>query len=306
MKKTIAAFAALAAINLFAVPASERYVDEATNATLRAAKAYTDAHGGSEGVDTNAVREIVRPMIGAAIAANEKTGTAEQIVRGNYNEDDYESETWEITTLYSWHAQNAEEANGAERDFEHNIITETYARKDEIAATNPTFSNAVMGVASHTNADFAAEVLAVQVASLSTNITEEAYIAATNACANLGIDPALIPGEGTVGTVGGFIAMLFAVVFWMRKKIFDNSGKVNDTFAGELMGKPVAKEKVQDIIADDVTPATDPALTKTIATIGGKAIKAPEGGGGDTTFCLKYDPENDVLYYDDGEPEENA
>ena len=33
------------------------------------------------------------------------------------------------------------------------------------------------------------------------------------------------------------------------------------------------------------------------------SIMAVAGSGGDTTYCLKYDPENDVLYYDDGEPE---
>lgn len=124
-----------------------------------------------------------------------------------------------------------------------NDVIKSKADVSMISATDPTFSNAVMGVASHTNAAFAAEVLAVQIASLSTNITAEVYIAATNACANLGIDPALIPGAGTTGTVGGFIAILFAVVFWMKRKIFDNGGKVNDTFAGELLGKRVANVK---------------------------------------------------------------
>ena len=125
--------------------------------------------------------------------------------------------------------------HGGSESTEYETIDERIVRLAPTyvpSAIDPTFSN---------------EVLKVQMLSLSTNITEEVYIAATNACANLGIDPALIPGAGTTGTVGGFIAMLFVVVFWMRKKIFDNSGKVNDTFAGELMGKQVANVKANTV-----------------------------------------------------------
>ena len=95
------------------------------------------------------------------------------------------------------------------------------------------------------------ESLQAVVPNLSTNITAEVYIAATNACANLGIDPALIPQGGTLGTVGGLLVALAAAVALLRKKtkLLKSDGTAEDDFATELMGKQVAKEAI-----DAMTP----------------------------------------------------
>ena len=159
---------------------------------------------------------------------------------------------------------------------EHEIAT--FGDLPVVSATDPTFSN---------------EVLKVQMLSLSTNITAEVYIAATNACANLGIDPALIPGAGTTGTVGGFIAMLFVVVFWMRKKIFDNSGKVNDTFAGELLGKPVAISAMKYGLASTSSTVKAADRTVTKVTLGTTAVTVTfpdaDTAGKTRDFLLRID-----------------
>ena len=100
---------------------------------------------------------------------------------------------------------------------------------------------------SATNSTFSSEVLKVQIASLSTNITAEVYIAATNACANLGIDPDIIPQGGTLSTVGGLLVALAAAVALLRKKtkLLKSDGTAEDDFATNLLGKPVANAKVR-------------------------------------------------------------
>lgn len=165
-------------------------------------------------------------------------------------------------------------------------------------ASHPAFSNAVMGVASHTNAAFAAEVLAVQVAGLSTNITAEVYIAATNACANLGIDPALIPQEGTLGTVGGLLVALAAAVALLRKKtkLLKSDGTAEDDFATELLGKPVAISAMKYGLAS--TSATVKAADRTVTkvTLGTTAVTVTfpdaDENGKTRDFLLRIDAAN--------------
>lgn len=66
MKKTLMITAIVAAACVWSAPirmATEGYVDRATNATLIAANAYTDAHSGG-GIDTNAVKALIETEAG--------------------------------------------------------------------------------------------------------------------------------------------------------------------------------------------------------------------------------------------------
>ena len=190
---------------------------------------------------------------------------------------------------------NATELSFNEQGYEGEIYISAFtATRSAVCTSNELFTTQGYVDGKLDGPTFSNAVLAVAVSSLSTNITAEVYIAATNACANLGIDPALIPGEGTIGTVGGFIAMLFAVVFWMRKKIFDNSGKVNDAFAGELLGKPVAKSKLQTIedeptvTSGAVTLKDGAASTVAIGSLASLDITFDEARNGGLRLCELY------------------
>lgn len=62
--------------------------------------------------------------------------------------------------------------------------------------------------------------------------------------------PAPEPGQGedppwgTWGTVGAAIAGLVAGLKWLKDKVFDSAGNIQDQFATDLLGKPVAKEAI--------------------------------------------------------------
>lgn len=97
----------------------------------------------------------------------------------------------------------------------------------------------------HTDETFSNEVVSVVVSDLRPEITEEVYIAATNACATLGIDPALIPQGGTIGTVGGLLLTLAAAVALLNRKtkLLKSNGTAEDEFATDILGKQVANVK---------------------------------------------------------------
>lgn len=62
--------------------------------------------------------------------------------------------------------------------------------------------------------------------------------------------PAPEPGQGedppwgTWGTVGAAIAGLVAGLKWLKDKVFDSAGNIQDQFATDLLGKQVAKEAI--------------------------------------------------------------
>ena len=123
------------------------------------------------------------------------------------------------------------------------------------SATDPVFSNAVLGVGIDTN------VLA-------------AVAASTNEVAQIGefyaafSDIGLTPTQGGM-TLAGLLAALVAAVTWLKKtlgKVADNSGEPTDQFATDLLGKPVAKEAI-----DNRTKASASAIT-------GDALTLPDGG----------------------------
>ena len=152
-----------------------------------------------------------------------------------------------------------------------------------VSAENPAFSNAV---------------LAVAVSSLSTNITAEVYIAATNACANLGLDPALIPQGGTLGTVGGLLVALAAAVALLRKKtkLLKSDGTAEDDFATDLLGKQVAISAMRYGLAS--TSATVKAADRTVTkvTLGTTAVTVTfpdaDENGKTRDFLLRIDAAN--------------
>ena len=109
---------------------------------------------------------------------------------------------------------------------------------NNISATNPTFSSAVLAV----NLDFA------------TNTTGAAYVAVTNALAGFGFDAealAELPGGKVYGSIGALLAALAAAVAWLKKK----------ALIGGLTGGVPDDPKVHDFFtnADSFTPPTDVA-----------------------------------------------
>ena len=110
-----------------------------TNRTLRVAVQEIDdwytfavpsAGGGSGGVDTNALVDIVQPMIGEAIEANAKTGTNQQIVRGATNDDGIV----QIDVRGAVTAGRANSSNTADADAFGCLIHENYAPKTELSS----------------------------------------------------------------------------------------------------------------------------------------------------------------------------
>ena len=67
--------------------------------------------------------------------------------------------------------------------------------------------------------------------------------------------PAPEPGQGedppwgTWGTVGAAIAGLVAGLKWLKDKVFDSAGNIQDQFATDLLGKQVANAKVRYALA---------------------------------------------------------
>ena len=126
-----------------------------TNRTLRIAVQevddwYTFAVPAAGCVKPDAVRGIVEPMIDSAIEDNEKTGTDQQIVRGEWNDD---LEQWDIRVDWSYqneHSDYAEEAGSVDwqnvngrpdvnlkRDKTDNICHETeFTEWNEIHSDN--------------------------------------------------------------------------------------------------------------------------------------------------------------------------
>ena len=89
------------------------------------------------GVKPDAVREIVEPMIGEAIAANEKEGTDQQIVRGATNEDGIV----QIDVRGAIQSGTAAIANSATSDAYGRQIDLTYATKAELDAKRDSNDN---------------------------------------------------------------------------------------------------------------------------------------------------------------------
>ena len=133
------------------------------------------------------------------------------------------------------------------------------ADRSMISATDPTFSNAVLSVGISTN------VLATvqEIQSLGTNTVHQIadFVSAFD---GIGIT---LPQGGV--TLAGLLAALVAAVTWLKRtlgKVVDNSAKPTDDFATDLLGKPVAKEAI-----DNRTKASASAIT-------GDALTLPDGG----------------------------
>lgn len=114
-----------------------------------------------------------------------------------------------------------------------------------ISPTDPTFTNAV---------------LQTVVPNLAPTIMAEVYIAATNACANLGIDPSTIPQGGTLGTVGGLLVALAAAVAWLKKRKIDT---LTATGTGISVTATDGVAKLDDFFADTNSLLTDLIATET-------------------------------------------
>ena len=67
--------------------------------------------------------------------------------------------------------------------------------------------------------------------------------------------PAPEPGQGedppwgTWGTVGAAIAGLVAGLKWLKDKVFDSAGNIQNQFATDLLGKQVAIQKIKEVAA---------------------------------------------------------
>lgn len=130
----------------------------------------------------------------------------------------------------------------------------------------------------HTDPTFSNEVLSVVAADLKPVISEEVYIAATNACANLGLDPALIPQGGTLGTVGGLLLALAAAVALLNRKtkLLKSDGTAENDFATDLLGRPVANVKANTIALAPAFDATKTYAVDEVVTYNGKLYKCAE------------------------------
>lgn len=132
-----------------------------------------------------------------------------------------------------------------------------------ISATDPTFSNAVLAVG--------------------LNIDTNSVAVLNEIAADFGG----FPITGTATTVGGLLAALAAAVAWLRKRAthLDDKGLADDTFAADLMSKPVAKTalmipleaKTGSFVAEDghayaVTMTGTVTITMPTTTAGKAAI----------------------------------
>lgn len=163
-------------------------------------------------------------------------------------------------------------------------------------ATVSQIESATNGLVSASNPAFADAVKSVAISWDISSVTNS--IAALNdfkaAFGDLGVGDI----AGGAGTLGGIIIALIGAVTWLKKHKADKTyvdSHVNNT--GIHVTSDDKNRIASALTADSVLPSSDPSLTKTIATIGGKEIKAPEGGGGGgamtgftlVTFYLRYE-----------------
>ena len=90
--------------------------------------------------------------------------------------------------------------------------------------------------------------------------------------------PAPEPGQGedppwgTWGTVGAAIAGLVAGLKWLKDKVFDSAGNIQDQFATDLLGKQVANAKVRYSLATE-SSATMADRTVNIYTLSSGTVQ---------------------------------
>ena len=141
-----------------------------------------------------------------------------------------------------------------------------------ISATDPTFSNAVLAVG--------------------LNIDTNSVAVLNEIAATFGD----FPITGTATTVGGLLAALAAAVAWLRKRAahLDNSGFGDDDFATDLLGKQVAKAKLQTIedeptvTSGAVTLKDGAASTVAIGSLASLDITFDEARNGGLRLCELY------------------
>lgn len=160
--------------------------------------------------------------VAAAISANEKTGTNEQVVRGELWQDS----TWLIQV------ENADFARLALADEEGHNIMDTYATKSEVddkADRATTLSGygitdaAPLSMISETDPTFSNAVLAVGL-----NIDTNSVAVLNEIASTFGG----FPLGGTATTVGGLLAALAAAIAWLKKNkvgSFESAGGASAT-----------------------------------------------------------------------------
>lgn len=179
--------------------------------------------------------------ISAATNAMEAVGTAHQIVRGSFNHDE---NVWNMTVSYANSANEAGRAGSANyadmvpwigiedtpttlggygvaedaTNVVYGIVTQV------VAASNPTFSNAVLAVGLN----------------IDTN-----SVAVLNEIASTFGD---FPIEGTATTVGGLLAALAAAIAWLRKNKADK--------ATTLAGYGITDAATMASIAPEYSPSS--------------------------------------------------
>lgn len=150
--------------------------------------------------------------------ADEATGTDRQVVRGRV----FDETKWEISVAESEYAREADHAREA------GLVMWSYVE------AKPTTLSGYGITDGATKTELAAAV--------STN--NPAFVSAVQNT------PAPEPGQGedppwgTWGTVGAAIAGLVAGLKWLKDKVFDSAGNIQDQFATDLLGKQVAKEAI--------------------------------------------------------------
>lgn len=143
-----------------------------------------------------------------------------------------------------------------------------FAHESMISATDPTFSNAVLAVGINTNT-------VAQIGELKQFFDD-------------------LP-TGTVGTsIGGIILALLGAAAFLKKKtaLLENDGKATDAFATDLLGKPVAKEAIDERlpipISEKSTGFTTESYKRFIVTVSGDmtvTLHTPTSGDAEIFEC---------------------
>ena len=187
--------------------------------------------------------------------------------------------------------ENGDLANSGIGTNDVKSVVDTYA-----AVSNAAMNAVQKWELSHTNATFAAEVLAVGVDWDAEAVTNA--VAALNdfKAAFAGLDAGDITGGAA--TIGSLLLALIGAVRWLKKKtsLLKSDGTAEDDFATNLFGKPVAVSAMRYGIAS--TSATVKAADRTVTkvTLGTTAVTVTfpdaDENGKTRDFLLRIDAEN--------------
>lgn len=179
--------------------------------------------------------------------ADEATGTDRQVVRGRV----FDETKWEISVAESEYAREADHAREA------GLVMWSYVE------AKPTTLSGYGITDGATKTELAAAV--------STN--NPAFVSAVQNT------PAPEPGQGedppwgTWGTVGAAIAGLVAGLKWLKDKVFDSAGNIQDQFATDLLGKQVANVKANTVSLAAAYSETETYAVGDAVTHDGKLYK---------------------------------